>query len=125
VVSRVYERLEHKMTVHFFWGEATIEIDCEESDPNLPGPRGSDLRDRIRSNPDWDNIAVIFHTGSERHPNWGAECHAFLTYPIEGSDLVFTITGCNTRRQRSTGSLKTSEQRINSKTPSSAEPSAV
>jgi len=80
--------------------------DAVLTDLNLPDLKGTDLCHRIRSNPDWDNIAVILHTGSEPLPYHGVDCDAFLTYPVATSDLVVTITGCVARRQRSHANLK-------------------
>ena len=77
--------------------------DAVLTDLNLPDLNGTDLCQRIRSNPDWDRIAIIFHTGSEPLPYHGVDCDAFLTYPVETRDLVTTITGCITRRRRSFG----------------------
>jgi CheY-like chemotaxis protein len=82
--------------------------DAVLTDLNLPDLKGTDLCQRIRSNPDWDRIAVIFHTGSEAAPYHGAKCDAFLTYPVDSRDLVTTLIGCITRRQRSFASLKAS-----------------
>jgi CheY-like chemotaxis protein len=87
---------------------AEWQPDAVLTDLSLPDLNGSDICRRIRSNPDWDNIAVIFHTGSEPLPYHGADCDAFLTYPVATSDLVFTIKGCVARRQRSSRSLKAS-----------------
>jgi CheY-like chemotaxis protein len=80
---------------------AEWQPDAVLTDLSLPDLNGSDLCHRIRSNPDWDSIAVIFHTGSEPLPYHGVDCDAFLTYPVATTDLVVTITGCIARRQRS------------------------
>jgi len=84
---------------------AEWQPDAVLTDLNLPDLNGSELCYRIRSNPDWDNIAVIFHSGSQPYPHSDHDCDAFLTYPVETRELVTTIIGCITRKRRSFGSL--------------------
>jgi CheY-like chemotaxis protein len=93
---------------------AEWQPDAVLTDLNLPDLNGSDLCQRIRSNPDWDSIAVIFHTGSEPLPYHGVDCDAFLTYPVATSDLVVTIIGCIARRQRSNGRPRSQRHTQNS-----------
>jgi CheY-like chemotaxis protein len=71
------------------------------TDLDLPDMNGHEVCRRIRSNPEWKSIAVIFHTGSQPAPEYDAEYDAFLTYPVETNDLVVTITGSILRRQKS------------------------
>ena len=91
---------------------AEWQPDAVLTDLSLPDINGYELCHRIRSNPDWDNIAVIFHTGSEPLPYHGVDCDAFLTYPVTTSDLVVTITGCIARRQRSFGRSTTKRETV-------------
>ena len=90
---------------------AEWQPDAVLTDLSLPDLNGSDLCRRIRSNPEWDNIAVIFHSGSQPYPHSDGDCDAFLTYPVETRDLVVTITGCILRRQRSFGKHKSQRRR--------------
>jgi CheY-like chemotaxis protein len=73
--------------------------DAVLTDLGLPDMNGFEICRRIRSNPEWKSIAVIFHTGSQPMPTYGSEADAFLTYPVVTSDLVFTIRGSIMRRR--------------------------
>jgi CheY-like chemotaxis protein len=73
--------------------------DAVLTDLDMPDIDGFEICRRIRSNPEWNAIAVIFHTGSQPIPEMDAGYDAFLTYPVDTSDLVFTITGSIMRRR--------------------------
>jgi CheY-like chemotaxis protein len=73
------------------------------TDLDIPDLSGYEICRRIRSNPEWENIVVIFHSGSEPSPDYDADYDAFLTYPMGTSDLVTVITGSILRRQRNRG----------------------
>jgi len=73
--------------------------DAVLTDLGLPDLSGFEICRRIRSNPAWNTVAVIFHTGSQPHPGHPTECDAFLTYPVETSTLVATVTGSIMRRR--------------------------
>ena|SRR3984885_2404105 len=53
---------------------------------DVPDMNGYEVCRRIRSNSEWNAVAVIFHTGSQPMPDTDAEYDAFLTYPIMTSD---------------------------------------
>jgi CheY-like chemotaxis protein len=79
------------------------EPDAVLTDLDIPDLNGFDICRRIRSNPDWNKVAVIFHTGSQPMPAYEAGYDAFLTYPIESNALVSTIRGSIMRRRNISG----------------------
>lgn len=74
--------------------------DAVLTDLSLPDINGYEICHRIRLNPEWDRVAVILHTGSQRLPGYGEACDAFLTYPIATSDLINVIRGSIMRRRK-------------------------
>ena len=79
--------------------------DAVLTDLDIPDVNGFEICRRIRAKREWQSIAVIFHTGSQPIPDTDAQYDAFLTYPVETSDLVLTITGSILRRRKRSGDL--------------------
>jgi len=79
--------------------------DAVLTDLDIPDVNGFEICRRIRAQPEWQSIAVIFHTGSQPIPDTDAQYDAFLTYPVETSDLVLTITRSILRRRKRSGDL--------------------
>lgn len=74
--------------------------DAVLTDLDIPDMNGFEICRRIRTNPEWESIAVIFHTGSQPVPDYEAKYDAFLTYPVETSELAVTIMGSVMRRRK-------------------------
>jgi hypothetical protein len=79
--------------------------DAVLTDLDIPDVNGFEICRRSRAKQEWQSIAVIFHTGSQPIPDTNAQYDAFLTYPVETSDLVLTITGSILRRRKRSGDL--------------------
>lgn len=78
---------------------AAHSIDAVLLDVHLPDMTGFDICQKLRSNPATRNIAVIFHTGSQRLDGRDHGGDAFLTYPVEFTELFAVIQGCVSRRK--------------------------
>jgi CheY-like chemotaxis protein len=71
----------------------------------IPDVNGFEICRRTRAKPEPQSIALISHTGSQSIPDPDAQYEAFLTYPVETSDLVLTITGSILRRRKRSADL--------------------
>ena len=74
--------------------------DAVLTDLSLPDISGHEICRSVRSNPDWDSVAVILYTGSKQSPGYSEHCDAFLTYPIQTAHLTNTIKGSIMRRRQ-------------------------
>jgi CheY-like chemotaxis protein len=77
-----------------------LAIDATLLDVNLPDMLGFEVCRRLRRDPRTANIAIIFHTGSSPLPADKHDWDAFLTYPVQTSDVYAVIRGCVERRRR-------------------------
>jgi CheY-like chemotaxis protein len=82
----------------------SLYVDAILLDVHLPDISGYKVCRRIRSNPATANVAIIFHTGSERPARPESLADAFLTYPVSMSDISVVIRGCIARRMQQVSS---------------------
>jgi CheY-like chemotaxis protein len=79
---------------------AIQSFDAVLLDVDLPDISGWEVCRRLRQDDRTANLAIVFHSGSELPYKLGHQGDAFLTYPIESSDLFGVILGCVARRRR-------------------------
>lgn len=77
-----------------------LGVDAVLLDMNLPDMNGFEVCRRLRRDPRTANIAVVFHTAQGSVPGARHEGDAFLTYPVEMSEVYAVIRASVERRRR-------------------------
>jgi len=75
----------------------TVVPDAVLLDVNMPDMSGFEVCEAIRSSPELDHVAIVFHSGGPTPEDiHGAD--AFLTYPVPLDILASVLKGCVAKR---------------------------
>jgi CheY-like chemotaxis protein len=77
----------------------THSIDAVLLDIDLPDMTGREVCRLLRADERTANVAIVFHTGSERAYQQEHQGDSFLTYPVNYRELIAVIEGCVARRR--------------------------
>ena len=80
-----------------------LGVDAVLLDMNLPDLNGFEVCRRLRRDPRTAGIAVVFHTAQGSVPGARHDGDAFLTYPVEMSQVYSTIRSSVERRRSRLG----------------------
>jgi DNA-binding response OmpR family regulator len=81
----------------------SLAVDAVLLDMNLPDLNGFEVCRRLRRDPRTAGVAVVFHTAQGSVPGARHEGDAFLTYPVEMSQVYSTIRESVARRRSRMG----------------------
>jgi len=81
----------------------SLAVDAVLLDMNLPDLNGFEVCRRLRRDPRTVGVAVVFHTAQGSVPGARHEGDAFLTYPVEMSQVYATIRESVARRRSRMG----------------------